>query len=176
VIDLGLRLADVQKYGLQTEACHLRSDPARNLLRNGATQEEIAFLRSGQRVELNAFTSDQLLEWVESKLQEHEVKKVVPDDATLEVAYRRAALAAMLNDRLAQLMDKARQKVAGMKVDPGKLRAAVEADLDDDPCTPWDRLVAEIAEGDMVSECTGEAGGEGASGDDAGAEPTKAAR
>ena len=62
VIDLGLRLEDVD--GLETEdVCIARNrDKApRNLRENGATEAEIEFLLE-QRVELNAFASDELVE------------------------------------------------------------------------------------------------------------------
>jgi hypothetical protein len=77
VIDLGLRLVDVQAHHLETETvAYGRSEPSWNLRGNGATQEEIKFLFQGsdyrefvgQRVELNAFTSDRLIAWIEAKL------------------------------------------------------------------------------------------------------------
>jgi hypothetical protein len=51
-------------------------DPGPNLRRNGATPEEVAFIRGqreyggyhGQRVELNAFTSRQLVDWINACL------------------------------------------------------------------------------------------------------------
>lgn len=96
VIDLGLRLSDVEKWQLQSEAVQYNSDPTCNLVENGATAEEIKFLYEcscgrGRRVELNAFTSDHFVEWLDSKFAEHGVKKVVPDEEILEQAYRRAA-------------------------------------------------------------------------------------
>lgn len=95
VIDLGLRLDDVVGCGLQAESVRYgKSDPRPNLWENGATKEEREFLCGarglggyvGQRVELNAFASRPLVEWVEGKLDRHGVRKVVPDDATLERA------------------------------------------------------------------------------------------
>ena len=68
VHDLGLRLEDVE--GLETEeVTHNASDNkvAANLRKNGATLEEIDFLMS-QRVELNAFASDELVTFIERKL------------------------------------------------------------------------------------------------------------
>ena len=95
VIDLGLRLADVKQWGLQAEAVSYDSDPSENLKQNGVTAAEIQVLRGkpsgerfiGQRVELNAFTSEQLIEWLELKLAEHNIAKVVPDAQTLAKAY-----------------------------------------------------------------------------------------
>ena len=42
---------------------------------------------------LNAFTSKQFIDWLERKLEQYQVGKVVPDATTLEAAYRRAAAA-----------------------------------------------------------------------------------
>jgi len=101
VVDLGLRLEDVRAMNLQSEPVEYDSkkDPRINLRESGATEDECAFLvragRPGQwrgeRVELNAMTSDQLVKWVEAKLAEAGVCKVVPGDDDLARAYRRAA-------------------------------------------------------------------------------------
>jgi hypothetical protein len=65
-----------------------------NLRENGATEEEIAFLfadfdrlRSTRRVELNAMTSPQFIAFVERKLREHGVAKIVPDQELLAKAF-----------------------------------------------------------------------------------------
>ena len=82
--------------GLEPEDVYYRSDPTSNLRQNGATQEEIVFLRGdggarhgyqGQRVELNAFASGDLIAWIESKLQQHGVKA-----DTIQAAARVAAI------------------------------------------------------------------------------------
>lgn len=100
VIDLGLRLADVQSMGLQSEPVTYNSkkDPRENLIASGATRDEAAFLVragwhggwEGQRVELNAMTSDQFITWLEGKLRDAGATKVVPPDEVLADAYRRA--------------------------------------------------------------------------------------
>ena len=54
---------------------------------NGAIEAEIAFLLDGERVELNAMTSDQLVAFVERKLIAAGARKVVPVKATLAEAY-----------------------------------------------------------------------------------------
>jgi hypothetical protein len=78
-------------------------DPRINLRESGATEEECAVLVRrtaggwrGERVELNAMSSRQLLAWLEAKFAEHGVEKVVPDQATLEQAYRRARRRAVI--------------------------------------------------------------------------------
>ena len=122
VIDLGLRLEDIEGLPTETVSYGIGSttrqpiDPGPNLRKNGATPEEIEFLRGqrdyggyhGQRVELNAFTSRQLVDWIEAKLQQHGITKVIPDAETLEVAYRRA-IAARHFTKEGQAPDQGRQ-------------------------------------------------------------------
>jgi Protein of unknown function C-terminus (DUF2399) len=101
VVDVGLRLADVQAMNLQSEPVEYRShkiDPRLNLRHCGAREEECNCLVrrgadggwTGQRVELNAMASDQFIAWLEQKLADAGVQKVVPDQAALQNAYRRA--------------------------------------------------------------------------------------
>jgi hypothetical protein len=45
---------------------------------------------TGERAELNAMTSRQLLDWLEAKLVAHGVQKLVPDTKVLAEAYHRA--------------------------------------------------------------------------------------
>jgi hypothetical protein len=117
VVDLGLRLADVQEYDLESEeVSYGKSDPTYNLRENGATSEEIRFLYKGgnyslgpygNRVELNAFTSDKLIEWIERKLKQHGVEKVVPTKEVLELAYRRAVAINFLKSKQQELLEEA---------------------------------------------------------------------
>jgi DNA topoisomerase VI subunit A len=88
--DLGLRLVDVELLGLASESVIVDKDRialTRRLRINGATDDEIAFLLSGRRVELNAMTSDVFVRFVEDGLRAHGVTKVVPSTATLAEAY-----------------------------------------------------------------------------------------
>jgi hypothetical protein len=144
VIDLGLRLEDVD--GLETEDVYLESpDKARcNLHENGATPDEIEFLLE-RRVELNAFASDELIDWLEGKLQEHRVAKVVPDAATLTGAYQRMRRQALVQDRINDMLAKLG---AGAAVPPGDLAAQITRRLEKNPALRWDSVLREIAETD----------------------------
>jgi hypothetical protein len=101
VIEIGLRLDDVARLGLQPERVVIadKEKPAarENLRANGATEEEIAFLIDGdQRVELNAMSSGQMVALVEAAVAASGVGKVVPDADTLTetyVAFKRSAQA-----------------------------------------------------------------------------------
>jgi hypothetical protein len=92
VVDLGLRLSDINELSLGSESVSFgnisHSKIRQRLQRNGATSDEIEFLLDGQRVELNAMPSGQLVEFVKRKLGEHGVTKVVPTRARLDAAYR----------------------------------------------------------------------------------------
>ena len=58
----------------------------------------------GERIELNAMDSQQFLDWLERKLQEAGVEKVVPDEEALAAAYRRQRRVAQLQQLLEEAM------------------------------------------------------------------------
>jgi hypothetical protein len=143
VIDLGLRLADAQEWGLDSEIVPYgrtkkgqARDPRDRLRIVGATPDEISFLCAeytnvgwtGQRVELNAFTSDKYVEWLEGKLREHGVKKIIPDKDTLTAAYRRAFQIETAKPRVKEIMDQAAKEAEAAKL-PKNLVAAVRKRL-----------------------------------------------
>ena len=145
VIDIGLRLEDVEKYNLVSEPYFPKGDPCAvvdNLRLNGATQDEVDFLLS-RRVELNAFTSREFIEFIESKLTEHGVKKVVPDDDTLEKAYRRAVQITYVNGHIEEIEDAAKEHADDIDI-PDDLGERVRKGLIRDPHLPWDDVIAEL--------------------------------
>jgi hypothetical protein len=153
-----LRLQDVREHDLQSESVvYGKSNPAPNLLTNGATDAEIEFLCSerswaryaGQRVELNAFTSDALVAWIEGKLKQHGIRKVVPDGATLELAYRRAAEIDLLKRRLEEIRAAVHEEALRMRVPPG-LAGKVRRRQRECPEVPWDSIIGELAGGQFV--------------------------
>lgn len=152
VIDLGLRLEDVETWGLESEdVSYGKSDPSWNLNQNGATQEEIDFLyhgrrhgtgHHGQRVELNAFTSDKFVEWLESKLDEHGVQKIVPDDDVLAKGYRRAVKIARIQRAIDNILDEGDEDIDI----PADLDERIRNALDDASNEiAWDEALATIA-------------------------------
>jgi hypothetical protein len=92
---------------------------------------------SGQRVELNAFTSDEIIESLESKFKKHGIKKVFPDEAVLARAYRRAAV-------IGKLPEWAQKEVENVTV-PNDLISKVRRALRNDPALSWDAAIAGIA-------------------------------
>ena len=151
VVDLGLRLNDVNRWNLPAETVTYKSDPAYNLSLNGATQEEIAFLRGdqdwrhyrGQRVELNAFTSDAFVAWLEAKLEEHGVGKIIPDDSTLERAYRRTWSLQRYQEAIDEATEEIRRDGVTVEV-PTDLRAKLNKLLEEEPSRSWDGALQEI--------------------------------
>lgn len=143
VVDLGLRLEDVEDSGLETEDVVHRSDPAANLRENGATAGEIAFLRA-RRVELNAFASADFIAWIERKLDQHGVLKVVPDETALALAWRRSIASRYVASRLQGAVNEAQRHAAGAPV-PDDLAMRVAAGLRRDPAQSWDEVVQRLA-------------------------------
>ena len=90
VIDLGLRLEDVREMGLKSEVVpyRRRKDPRVNLRESGATVNECDCSVqaggawrgrwNGERVQLNAMTCDQFIDWPERKLEAAGVSTAQP--------------------------------------------------------------------------------------------------
>ena len=159
VIDLGLRLEDVETYDLESEEVKFKKgkgqtrDPRDNLRLNGAQERELDFLVSdgdeddgftGRRVELNAFTSGDLIAWIEGKLIERGIKKLVPEPAVVAEAYRRQLAARFFEHRSQDLVAKAKDFAGGVSVPPS-FAAAVEAALAKSPHLSWDEAIARMA-------------------------------
>jgi hypothetical protein len=146
IIDLGLRLADIG--GLEDEP----RPPSKNswdkvsatLRRHGATADEIAILRT-RRVELNAMSSDQLIKFIEAKFKEHGVKKVIPDNATIESHARRLIEQQKAEKAIEAIRENIAREAAAVKL-PANLRQRVAKLLKSKPQLAWDDATLEIIE------------------------------
>lgn len=147
VIDLGLRMDDVLSHDLETESSHGRLSDT-GLRRYGATPQEIEYLRS-ERAELNAFAGDELIEWLEEKLDEHGVKKVVPDRDTQANAYRRAVETVKIEWAIDAESAAVRDRAEGIDV-PDDLEQKIHSRLEDDPTITWDEAGAECAREELA--------------------------
>jgi hypothetical protein len=156
VVDLGLRLEDIQ--GLEREPVTYPSDPKWNLRENGATQEEIGILCQskgcgeyyGERVELNAMTSEQFIEWLERKLTEAGIEKLIPENETLVAAYRRAVFL----QRMQEAEDKLREQILDQSIEvPDSLTSMVHDELKDSPDLAWDEVIWRIAANGTEANC-----------------------
>jgi hypothetical protein len=146
VIDLGLRLEDVRELGLESEPVALGRDEDKlrhTLRRHGATREEADFLLEGQRVELNAMTSDQFVDFVDRKLAEAGIAKIVPSKDQLDKAYRVFAR----SERIRTIVEEAIAADAGAEIAvPDDLEAQVRVFLAENPEFPWEDGVRHAAE------------------------------
>jgi hypothetical protein len=139
VVDFGLRLEDVSKYHLQSE----RFEP-KNLHIPNATREEVEFLRGGNRVELNAFTAPEFIEWLEGKLDEHLPKRLIPDVAILEAAYRRAVTVGYVNKHIEVLIREGIELGESASFEAEHFTKRLEGLVDEN--TPWDLAVYSMAQ------------------------------
>jgi len=138
VIDLGLRFDDIQ--GLQSEPVTPRGNISRTLRQAGATKEEIEFLQ-GERVELNAMTSEEFIHWLEAKLTKVGVKKYVPEEVYLGEAYKRALYLTRLVEREKELREEFKKSEI---VIPDNLVEDVNEALSDDSEKSWDETIWDI--------------------------------
>jgi hypothetical protein len=154
VIDLGLRLDDVQELGLSAEPCEYlqHKNPADILREYGASQAERDFLVTGragykgwagQRVELNALTARQFISWLSDKLDQHGVKKVIPDAETLKIAFACAEKVFKIKQALEDICKEDSDKLPV----PKNLQHLIEAQFVKDSTVSWD-----IALQDIVAE------------------------
>jgi hypothetical protein len=139
VIDLGLRLDDID--GLEREpaaATRTTKDTLRDqLTENGATDAEIDILLD-ERVELNAMTSDDLIEMIERKLKEYGIKKVIPDDDLLGEAYREFRH----SQQLREIFERAGSEYEEPDINvPKDLREQVRAILHEHEDLRWDDAI-----------------------------------
>ena len=146
VIDLGIRLADTA--GLVSERCTLPASAADNLRASGATEAEVKFLLT-RRVELNAFASDEFIAWIERKLAQHGINKVIPNEATLGDAYRRIRQQVQVQ----KLIDAA---LTDLSIDadgvPDALASDITAIQKAEPTLTWDEALKRIVMGTEEAE------------------------
>jgi hypothetical protein len=92
-------------------------------------------------VELNAMTSDVFVAWLERRLTEHGVAKVIPPPDTLTKAYQLARQTKAINKELARLQTTMRDQAIEI---PEDLDARVRETLEEDPALSWDAAVWKI--------------------------------
>jgi len=162
VIDLGLRLQDVEAMGLESEyqghpkgRKHLLIG---NLRENGATQAEIEFMfkdfdksRCTQRVELNAMTSPQFVAFLERKLKEHGIAKVVPDEDELADAYKFFVRNLDIEKAVERVIKNHKADEDAIKV-PDDLAKQVRKVLSTRKELRWDSAVYKVAGGKLEAE------------------------
>ena len=125
LLDIGLRLRDVEAMELQSEPVIIKDWAARRqtLIRHGATPAEAEFLQES-RVELNAMTSRQLIEFLEAKFAEHGVAKVIPDSDVIEKHTRRLIEQRLAQDALADIRQRIAEEAAASPSRTGSRHAS----------------------------------------------------
>jgi hypothetical protein len=90
---------------------------------------------------LNALSSEQFIRFIERKLQEHGVKKVIPaNDAYLTAAHKRAVIL----ERMQRQVDKLFAEMEEQEIDvPDDLRQQLEKSLDGS-AQSWDGALADL--------------------------------
>jgi hypothetical protein len=145
IVDIGLRLADVQAMTLQSEPVETTGSWAsrsKTLAEHGATHEEIDFLRM-RRVELNAMTAPGFVGFLEHKLAAHRIRKVVPDRDTL-VRHARHVIERRLADRVLSENQAALRTEAASAAMPHELEEQVRSMLERTPELSWDLAIVAV--------------------------------
>ncbi len=150
IVDIGLRLKDVVALGLQSEPVDPQGSwekRSRTLAEHGATRAEIDYLRT-RRVELNALAADVFVSFLERKLAEQGIGKVVPDHGILVTHARRV----VERDLVEALLQENRPRLQGAAASaplPADLDVRVNAVLERRPVLSWDQAVAAVIHGEV---------------------------
>jgi hypothetical protein len=155
MVDLGLRLGDVQAMGLAAEPMIVKDFESRvdTLRAHGATDEEIDFLK-GERVELNAMTSREMVDFIEAKLTMHRVAKVVPDADTIEAHARRLTERRLASEALTEIQDQIARQAAATALPKG-IEVQLRRYLTRHPSLAWDDALAQIIGGQHGRDVVG---------------------
>ena len=149
VFDLGLRLLDLEN--LESEPVEYKQgiSPRFYLDACGATAEEIDFLVSnssvygdhrGRRVEINAMTSEQFIEWLEKKFKENGITKYIPDSKMLQKGYKRARYLSKVQEVINEIQIENDEPI------PENLAESIKEILEDNPTMSWDEAIWELHE------------------------------
>jgi hypothetical protein len=147
IIDIGLRLVDVERHSLQSEPVEISGDwdvRAATLREHGALPAEIDFLRH-QRVELNAMTTTEFIAFLENKLVAHGVSKVVPDQQIAQQHARRIIEQQLAEQAMREILPKIHKQAESVEL-PENLTDEIRDRLQQEPEIPWDEAIAEKVE------------------------------
>jgi hypothetical protein len=143
VNDLGLRLGDIDDLESEPAAATKTDNETlrAQLAANGATPDEIAILLN-ERVELNAMTSDALIEMIEHKLNDYGLKKVIPEDnQLLAKTYQAFHRSAQLQKKFKEMKDACEAEASTIETPPD-LREKVVAVVAEHDDLRWDDAIA----------------------------------
>lgn len=148
--DLGLRLDDIHDdpdLDLMAESVTYDHDPRPNLRLRGATEEEIDFLVAseepfvGRRVELNALVGQRFIDWLEDKLADVGVSKVIPAEDVLAMAWSQAHRRERINRAVRVAFE---EIVVDDGAVPEALVTQVTDALGENPNRSWDAVLVDL--------------------------------
>ena len=145
IIDLGLRLEDVERLDLTSEPVKIEGDwdaHSDTLERHGATEDEIDFLET-ERVELNMLSAPQFVEFLEDKFAEYDVEKLVPSEEVIEAHARRIIEQDLAQKVIEKALPKIQRQAAAESL-PSNMAELVQTMLGMEPTMSWDAAVGEI--------------------------------
>lgn len=152
VVDFGLRLPDIDAMGLEAMAETVKVDSIwakiETLTEHGASQREIDFLANPggcRRVELNAMSSRQIVNFIEEKLKAHGVTKVIPSREVLDEYARSVVLHKLRKEALDKLEPDLAARAQEVHL-PADLTERVQETLKNDPTLSWDDAVALLSD------------------------------
>ena len=151
IIDIGLHLQDVEALGLETEPVKVKSRLARRetLKRHGASVEEIEFLAPEdegepcRRVELNAMTSRQLIDFVEAAFARLGVAKVIPNDAVIREHARHLIAEKLTGGLIARHAEDIAAQTAAVTLPSDLLEKLVDL-VGEEAELSWDQALARL--------------------------------
>ena len=89
-------------------------------------------------------TSDQLIDWLTKKFEEHNVEKVLPDEETIKTAYRSARRLHRVEELLQEIEHKEEEDTADV---PENLREMISEKMKNgSKAYPWDSIVWDMVE------------------------------
>ncbi len=160
-IDMGLSVSDVKELDLEVEK-QSRTKDIPNIVKETASAEELEWLRgeeeygkrfTANRVELDALTPKQLIEFIEKKLGEHGVKeKVLPSDKVIDRKVNE-----FKEDKVREIIDEQvntllcledlkehvyRETEKSFCVDAGTAKDCLVKELADFPLVSWNNLLS----------------------------------
>lgn len=151
IINLGLDPEEALEMGLEVEKTPdtKRRKPVADYL-----QDTWKDWLQENRVELNAMTSPQFLAWLENKMEEHGVPKVIPNNAVMKEALEsnvsKLLEAQIAQDILQQAGYEERVQAEFNKLKPyiekTSLKKTVQADLEENQEHHWTKSIKTIAE------------------------------
>jgi hypothetical protein len=98
-----------------------------------------------KRVELNAMSSRQFIDFIERKLEEHGVEKVIPEAELITSHARRLIEQKLIHDAVEKMRDRIADEAQQTDL-PDDLADRVSAVLEEQPELSWDQAVAVVLE------------------------------